>query len=50
MKTKYRVVMLSYNFDDMLVQSNLTLEEAQEILKECEKCDNFHYYEIKEMN
>ena len=46
---KYRVVMLSYNFDDMPVQSNLTLEEAQQVLKECEECDSFHYYAIKEM-
>ena len=47
---KYKVVMLSYNFNDMIVKSNMTLEEAQQVLKECEECDSFHYYEIKEMN
>jgi hypothetical protein len=45
---KYKVVMLSYLWDDIIIDYDLTLREAQELLKKCEKEDSIHYYEIKE--
>lgn len=45
---KYKVVMLSYLDDHITMASNLTLEEAQRILKECEQEDSIHYFEIME--
>lgn len=45
---KYKVVMLSYLWDDVIIDYDLTLIEAQELLKKCEEKDNLHYYEIKE--
>lgn len=45
---KYKVVMLSYRGDNLLVEGNLTYEQAKQVLAECEEKDSFHYYEIKE--
>ena len=40
--------MLSYLDDHITMASDLTIEEAKKILKECEEEDSFHYFEIKE--
>ncbi len=44
----YKVVMLSYTDDHIVMARGLTFEEAQKVLKECEQEDGIHYFEIKE--
>lgn len=47
---KYKIVMLAYIGNDIVIERDLTLEEAQTKLKEYEKEDSIHYYEIKREN
>ena len=51
MKTtkNYRVVMEGVEEkDDIIMENNLTLEEAEKLLREYKENDWIHYYSIKE--
>ncbi len=46
---KYRVVMEGITeSDDIIIEHNLTLKEAEKVKKECEEKDWLYYYVIKE--
>ena len=48
-KMTYKVVMEGVEEkDDIIMGSNLTLEEAEKLLKEYKEKDWIHYYAIKE--
>lgn len=50
MKNEYRVVMLGVNdFDNIIIKTGLTLEQAVNIKQKYEQNDNLHYFEIEKI-
>ena len=47
---EWKVVMLGENDENITMNENLTLEDANRCLYECKKNDWVHYYEIRRMN
>lgn len=45
---RYKIVMEAYIGEDIIMEHNLTKEEAEAKIKEYEEKDSIHYYAIKE--